>query len=158
LVVKGGGSVALNAYGLNINSEEGFGRLNAKTNVESVLYFEDTVVTVMMATNDFIITGCAECITSNGGNYGWLHIYDPVTLKRLNVVEGQRGRTKVGNDASYNMNTDYTDQIWYTSTSTNGNEKTFNSVLTFKNVDTGEWDFYDKQDVFYVDTNQNLVY
>jgi len=86
LVVDNGGSVTLNAYSLNVNAEDGFGRLNAKSDVTEVIYFSDTVATVLESTNDFLVVGCADCQSDNGGNYGWLEILEPSSLNKLRSI------------------------------------------------------------------------
>lgn len=81
---------------------------------------------------------------------------DPSTLKVLHTVEGRRGYEKVGRDVHFNMNSDYTEQIWFT-TEEYG-VQSFNTILAFYDQETSEWLFYDREEIYTVETDAALLY
>lgn len=109
-----------------------------------------------MVTNSFLVVGCSKCDVSLGGAYGYIQILDPSTLKVLHTVEGRRGYEKVGRDVHFNMNSDYTEQIWYT-TEEYG-VQSFNSILAFYDQDSTTWLFYEREEIYTVETDADLIY
>ena len=60
-----------------------------------------------------------------------MQIFDPLNLKELDKLEGRRSKVAVGSDISFNKNTGYSEQIWYTSTDPGGEGYQFNTILAY---------------------------
>jgi hypothetical protein len=157
MVVESQGSVQLRPYNMNINTAEEYGDFTHRDDMDDVLYFPGTDITTLMITNTFIVVGVADG-EARDGNSGYIQILQPTTLNELFKVEGRRGFKKVGRDASFNMNSDYAEQIWYTSQDDSGTLQTFNSILCFHNVKTEEWSFYAREEIFDIEEDVNMIY
>ena len=108
-------------------------------------------VTTFMAPGQVLAVGCEDC---NNGE-GQINFYDARTLNRTYELKGDKNHKKVGKQIVYRLDTGYSENFWYTSTS--GSKITLNTMLFFKFVDNNYWDFEKTEDLVTI-TGSDLVY
>jgi len=117
--------------------------MKKKLDVKPVYYTFNDVIDVLDVTNNFLVIGCPKC-RSNPGSYGTFKLYNPETLELLFEVRGTDNNRNLAKAISYNYNTDYSEQIWYTSTDGGQNVQFFNTILATQKQDLSGWDFWNK--------------
>ena len=138
-VIQASGSVSITPFSLSVVPSSKNGVMK-KIDLKLPFYRYNDVVSSLMATKNFLVAGCPKCDT-----YGTVRVIDPETMEEKFTIKGNKNQYNVGNALSYNANEDYSEQVWYTSTSQNGRIQYFNSMLAFEDRDEG-WQFWNKLD------------
>ncbi len=109
--------------------------------MNNIFYVASTEIDVFTATETFFLIGCSKCKGTNG-SYGTLQIVEPTTMNVLFTVNGEEEERNLAKTVSWNINTHYSEEIWYTTTDGSGGWQSFQTVLAFQNTSDSDWDFW----------------